>query len=85
MRASGIKLTIYTQSILNGYIDTTNKILQTIKKENIPVSKNLSNDTLKLLDFDKNPFSNRYFSQNLSEQALFIFALAFFVYFDSLF
>ena len=53
VRASGIKFAIYSQSILNGYIDTTNKILQTIKKENIPVSKNLSNDTLKLLDFDK--------------------------------
>jgi 2-methylisocitrate lyase-like PEP mutase family enzyme len=49
----GIKFAIYSQSILNGYIDTTKNILKVIKKKNIPKSKNLSNGTLNILDFQK--------------------------------
>ena len=53
LKKSGIKFAIYSQSILNGYIDTTKTILKTIKQESIPRSKNLSNDTLNILDFQK--------------------------------
>ena len=53
LKKCGIKFAIYSQSILNGYIDTTKTILKTIKQESIPKSKNLSNDTLGILDFQK--------------------------------
>ena len=53
LKKCGIKFAIYSQSILNGYIDTTKTILKTIKQESIPRSKNLSNDTLNILDFQK--------------------------------
>jgi 2-methylisocitrate lyase-like PEP mutase family enzyme len=53
LKKCGIKFAIYSQSILNGYIDTTKNILKTIKQESIPRSKNLSNDTLNILDFQK--------------------------------
>ena len=53
LKKCGIKFAIYSQSILNGYIDTTKTILKTIKRGNIPNSKNLSNDTLNILDFKK--------------------------------
>lgn len=53
LKKCGIKFAIYSQSILNGYIDTTKTILKTIKQESIPKSKNLSNDTLSILDFQK--------------------------------
>ena len=41
LKKCGIKFAIYSQSILNGYIDTTKTILKTIKQESIPKSKNL--------------------------------------------
>ena len=53
LKKSGIKIAIYSQSILNAYIDATNSVLKTIKKGSIPKSKNLSGDTLNLLDFNK--------------------------------
>ena len=53
LKKFGIKIAIYSQSILNGYIDSTNHVLEEIKKGQIPKSKNLSGDTLDLLDFQK--------------------------------
>ena len=53
LKKCGIRFAIYSQSILNGYVDTTKTILKTIKQELIPRSKNLSNDTLNILDFQK--------------------------------
>ena len=53
LKRSGIKIAIYSQSILNAYIDATNSVLNTIKKGSVPKSKNLSGDTLNLLDFNK--------------------------------
>lgn len=53
LKKYGIKITIYSQSILNGYIDSTNFVLEKIKNGSIPKSKNLSKNTLDLLDFKK--------------------------------
>ena len=44
---------LFSQQILNGYIDSTKKILELIKKNKIPKSINKASDTLSLLEFEK--------------------------------
>ena len=47
------KFALFSQQILNGYIDSTKQTLDLIKKNKIPKFKNKASDTLSLLDFDK--------------------------------
>ena len=47
------KFALFSQQILNGYIDSTNQTLDLIKKNIIPKYKNKTSDTLNLLDFKK--------------------------------
>ena len=47
------KFALFSQQILNGYIDSTKKILELIKKNKIPKSINKASDTLSLLEFEK--------------------------------
>ncbi len=47
------KFALFSQQILNGYIDSTKKTLDLIKKNKIPKFKNKASDTLSLLEFEK--------------------------------
>ena len=47
------KFALFSQQILNGYIDSTKQTLDLIKKNVIPKYKNKASDTLNLLDFKK--------------------------------
>ena len=47
------KFALFSQQILNGYIDSTKQTLDLIKKNIIPKYKNKASDTLNLLDFKK--------------------------------
>ncbi|MBL6758117.1 MAG: isocitrate lyase/PEP mutase family protein [Pelagibacteraceae bacterium] len=47
------KFALFSQQILNGYIDSTKKTLELIKKNKIPKSINKASDTLSLLEFEK--------------------------------
>ena len=47
------KFALYSQQILNGYIDSTNKTLELIKKKKIPKFNNKARHTLSLLEFEK--------------------------------
>jgi len=47
------KFILFSQQILNAYIDSTNKTLDFIKSNKLPKSKNKTKDTLDLLEFKK--------------------------------
>ena len=47
------KLALFSQQILDGYIDSTKQTLDLIKKNKIPKYKNKAKDTLALLNYDK--------------------------------
>ena len=47
------KFALFSQQILNGYIDSAKQTLDLIKKNKIPKYKNKASETLKLLDFKK--------------------------------
>jgi len=50
---NNFKFALFSQQILNGYIDSTKQTLDLIKKNIIPKYKNKASDTLNLLDFKK--------------------------------
>ena len=45
------KFALFSQQILNGYMDSTKQTLDLIKKNKIPRYKNKANDTLKFIRF----------------------------------
>ena len=47
------KLALFSQQILDGYIDSTKQTLDFIKRNKIPKFKNKAKDTLALLNYDK--------------------------------
>ena len=47
------KLALFSQQILDGYIDSTKQTLDLIKKNKIHKYKNKAKDTLALLNYDK--------------------------------
>ena len=53
VKKSGFKFALFSQQILNAYIDSTNSTLDLIKNNKIPKFKNKASDTLSLLDFKK--------------------------------
>ncbi len=53
VKKNKFKFALFSQQILNGYIDTTKKTLDLIKKNKIPKYKNKASDTLSLLEFEK--------------------------------
>lgn len=53
VKKNKFKFALFSQQILNAYIDSANSTLDLIKKNKIPKSKNKSSDTLNLLNFKK--------------------------------
>ena len=53
VKKSGFKFALFSQQILNAYIDSTNGTLDLIKNNKIPKFKNKASDTLSLLNFKK--------------------------------
>ena len=53
VKKSGFKFALFSQQILNAYIDSANSTLDLIKNNKIPKFKNKVSDTLSLLDFKK--------------------------------
>ena len=47
------KLALFSQQILDGYIDATKQTLDLIKENKIPKFKNKAKDTLSLLNYEK--------------------------------
>ena len=47
------KFVLYSQQILNSYVDSTNQTLNLIKRNKNPKYKNKADDTLSLLEFEK--------------------------------
>ena len=47
------KFALFSQQILDGYIDATKQTLDLIKKNRIPKFKNKAKDTLSLLNYEK--------------------------------
>jgi len=47
------KIALFSQQILDGYIDATKQTLDLIKKSRIPKFKNKAKDTLSLLNYEK--------------------------------
>ena len=50
---NNFKLALFSQQILDGYIDSTKQTLELIRKNKIPKFKNKAKDTLNLLNYNK--------------------------------
>ena len=53
IKKSDFKFILYSQQLLNSYIDTVNATLKLIKNNKNPKFKNKASDTLSLLNFKK--------------------------------
>ena len=53
IKKSSFKFILYSQQVLNSYVDSTNQTLDLIKKNKNPKFKNKSSDTLNLLELKK--------------------------------
>ena len=53
IKKSSFKFILYSQQVLNSYVDSTNQTLDLIKKNKNPKFKNKASDTLNLLELKK--------------------------------
>ena len=53
IKKSNFKFILYSQQVLNSYVDSTNQTLDLIKKNKNPKFKNKASDTLNLLELKK--------------------------------
>ena len=53
IKKSSFKFILYSQQVLNSYVDSTNQTLDLIKKNKNPKFKNKASDTLNLLELKR--------------------------------